>query len=111
MRTNQIKIFAIIVFAVPLLLLAAFNVKPVSGATFVLVDSAATYKAKCAACHTPTASKFYDPAKPDETHVQIILNGKKGEKPPFMPGFAEKGMNENEAKELAAYMRTLRSPN
>jgi cytochrome c1 len=38
------------------------------------------------------------------------LKGKKGEKPPYMPGFEAKGMTEDQAKALAAYMRTLRTP-
>lgn len=71
-------------------------------------DPAATYKAKCAACHTATASKFFDPAKADDVHVQVILKGKKGEKPPYMPAFGEKGMTEDEAKALVAFMKTLR---
>lgn len=74
-------------------------------------DPAADYKAKCAACHTPTASKFYDPAKSDEEHTQIILKGKKGEKPPFMPAFEAKGVTEEQAKALAAYMKTLKPAN
>jgi mono/diheme cytochrome c family protein len=74
-------------------------------------DDAATYKAKCAMCHTATASKFFDPAKPEAEQVQVILKGKKGEKPPYMPGFAEKGMTEDEAKALAAYMKTLKPAN
>lgn len=71
-------------------------------------DPVAAYKAKCAACHTQNASKFYDPAKPDEEHIQIILKGKKGEKPPYMPGFEAKGMTQEEAKGLAEYMKGLR---
>ena len=85
-----------------------FNGTPVKVAAYTFDDAATTYKAKCAACHTPTASKFYDPAKPDDEHVQTILKGKKGEKPPYMPGFEEKGMTADEAKALACYMKTLK---
>ena len=110
MRINQIKFIAIIFFAIPLLLLAIFNVTPMKVAASV-PDDAATYKAKCAACHTATASKFFDPAKAAADHVQVIMKGKKGEKPPYMPAFGEKGMTEAEATSLAAYMRTLRPAN
>jgi len=107
MKINQIKLIAIIFFAIPLMFLAIFKTTPVKVAA-AAPDDAATYKAKCAACHTPTASKFYDPAKTDEEHAQTIMKGKKGEKPPFMPAFGEKGMTEDEAKGLAAYMKSLK---
>lgn len=108
MSINRTKLFAIIFFALPLLLLTIFKVTPVRVAASMPDDPAVTFKAKCAACHTPTASKFYDPAKSDAEHVQAILKGKKGEKPPYMPAFGEKGMTEDEAKGLAAYMKTLK---
>jgi mono/diheme cytochrome c family protein len=108
MKTERMKFTAIILFAVPLLLLATFRTAPVKVQAAAVDDPAAIYKAKCAACHTPTASKFYDAAKSDDTHVQVILKGKKGEKPPFMPAFSEKGMTEDDAKALAAFMRTLK---
>ena len=109
MRVNQIKFVAIILFAIPLMLLMMLNAGPVKVAASV-PDDAATYKAKCAVCHSPTASKFFDPAKPEAEHVQIILNGKKGEKPPYMPAFGEKGITEDGAKALVAYMKTLKPP-
>jgi len=108
MKTDQIKLIAIILFAIPLLLLAAFKETPVMRAAPTYDDSAAIYKAKCAACHTPTASKFYDPTHTEESQVQTIMKGRKGEKPPYMPAFGEKGMTEDEAKALAAYMKTLK---
>ena len=107
MKTNLIKIFAIIFFAVPLVLFAAFKATPVR-ASISVDDPAVAYKAKCAACHTPAATKFYDPAKTDDEHLLAIMKGKKGEKPPFMPAFGEKGMTEDEAKGLAEYMKSLR---
>ena len=93
----------------PLLFLAAFKASPVRGAATAFDEPVAEYKAKCAACHTAGATKFFDPAKADEEHVQIILKGKKGEKPPYMPGFEAKGMTEESAKGLTAYMKTLRT--
>lgn len=109
MKANRTKLIAIIFFAVPFLLFTVFNTTPVAVGAAV-DDPAAVYKAKCAACHLPGATKFYDPAQADEHHVQVIMKGKKGEKPPFMPGFEAKGMTEDEAKGLAGYMRGLRTP-
>ncbi len=108
MKNNRTKLFAIIFFALPLFLITVFNTKPVKVAAYTVDDPAATYKVKCAACHTPNAGKFYDPAKTDDEHVQTIMKGKKGEKPPYMPGFEAKGMTEVEAKSLAGYMKTLK---
>jgi mono/diheme cytochrome c family protein len=71
-------------------------------------DAAAVYKAKCAMCHTATASKFFDTAKTDDQLVETIMKGMKTEKPPTMPAFEPKGVTAEQAKALAAYMRTLR---
>ena len=106
-----VKVIAITFFAIPVLAFLMFKPDPVKGAAVAADDPAAEYKAKCAVCHTASAAKFYDPAKTDEEHVQIILKGKKGEKPPFMPGFEAKGMTEDAAKALAAYMKGLRAGN
>ena len=108
MKTNRTKLFAIIFFAIPLLLLTIFKTTPVQVAASAAEDPAVTYKTKCAACHTPTAAKFYDAAKSDEHHVQAILKGQKADKPPFMPGYEAKGMTEEEAKALAAHMRSMK---
>ena len=109
MKTATAKLIAIALFVLPLLFLMMFKAGPVRGA--VASDPAADYKDKykCAVCHTPTASKFYDPAKPESEQVEVILKGKKGEKPPYMPGFETKGMTEDEAKALAAYMKSLKT--
>lgn len=71
-------------------------------------DAAATYKAKCQACHGAAAEKKFDPALPEADLVQIVLKGKKGEKPPFMPAFGEKGVTEDQAKALVALMKSLK---
>ena len=109
MRTNQIKLLAIAFFALPLLFITLFNVTPAKTAAYTSDDPAATYKTKCAMCHTPTASKFFDPARTDEEHVQTILKGKKGEKPPYMPAWETKGITEKDATALALYMRQLKA--
>ena len=111
MKIDHIKLFAITIFAIPLLLLAVFNANPSVGASTGLDDDAATvYKTKCAMCHSPKAEKFFDPAKTDDELAEIILKGKKGEKPPFMPGFETKGMTADQAKALVVHMRKLRTP-
>ena len=72
-------------------------------------DVAAIYKAKCSMCHQASATKLFDVTKSDEHHVQAILKGQKGEKPPFMPAFETKGIDEAQARALVVYMRKLRS--
>jgi mono/diheme cytochrome c family protein len=108
MTRNRIKILSIVALVLPLLVLVVFTNKPVKAVSSVVDDPATVYKAKCAMCHTPKAEKFYDPSRPDEEQVQAILKGKKGEKPPYMPAFEAKGITEDEAKALAAYMKTLK---
>ncbi len=110
MKKNIAKIAAInlMLAGVGLIVMGA-GAPEVNGVTTV-EEPAAVYKAKCAMCHTPKAEKFYDPAKTEEVHVEVVLKGKKGEKPPFMPGYAEKGMTADEAKGLVQYMQALRQP-
>lgn len=71
-------------------------------------DAAAAYKAKCAMCHTAKAEKFFDAAKADVELAQVVLKGKKGEKPPFMPAFETKNVTEAQAQALVAYMKSLK---
>ncbi len=111
MKITHIKFAAIFFFVMPVLLLMILKAPPAKGAGRLIDDPGAEYKAKCAACHAPNASKFYDPAKADGEHVQAILKGRKGEKPPYMPGYEAKGMTEDGAKALAAYMKALRTAN
>ena len=110
MTQNRIKIIAIAAFGLPILLLLVLTNSPVKAVSVAVEDPAATYKAKCAMCHSPKAEKFYDPAIPEEEQIQIVLKGKKGEKPPYMPGFEAKGMTAEEAKALVEYMKTLKTP-
>jgi len=109
MSLNRIKVIASILLLVPMLAVVAFKTSPVSATRVSADDQAATYKAKCAMCHTPTASNLFDTAKTDEELVAAIMNGKKGDKPPFMPAFADKGISADQAKELVAYMKTLKT--
>ena len=70
-------------------------------------DAAGTYKSKCLMCHGPKAEKKFDKAKSDDEHVQIILKGKKAEKPPNMPGYEDKGITPEQAKTMLEYMKSL----
>lgn len=71
-------------------------------------DAAATYKAKCVACHGATAEKKFNTSLTDDELLQAILKGKKAEKPPHMPGYEEKGINAEQAKALLAHMKSLK---
>jgi mono/diheme cytochrome c family protein len=108
MTQNGIRLLSISLFILPLVGIAAYSPQTVRTIAATDDDAASVYKAKCAACHTPAATKFYDPAKPEAEQVEAILKGKKGEKPPYMPPFEAKGINEEQAKALVAYMQGLR---
>jgi mono/diheme cytochrome c family protein len=72
-------------------------------------DAAATYKAKCVACHGQKAEKKFDPSLTDEQLVDAVLKGKKPEKPPNMPAYGEKGITPEQAKALVDQMKQLKS--
>jgi len=114
MTINRIKVLATLSLMLPVLALTVFyRTEPVSAVAVAptMGDVAATYKTKCAMCHSPKAEKLYDnPAAPMEQQVDAILKGKKGKKPPDMPAFGAKGMTADEAKELVVYMQGLRTP-
>jgi mono/diheme cytochrome c family protein len=99
------KIFAVCVAAITLLGIAPAGARNTGVQDF---DAAKTYK-KCVACHGPKADKKFDATKSDDEHVQIILKGKKAEKPPNMPGYESKGITADQAKALLEYMKSLRS--
>ena len=72
-------------------------------------DVATVYKdSKCLMCHGPTAAKFFDATLSDDALLEIVMKGKKAEKPPNMPGYEAKGMTADQAKALIAYMRSLK---
>jgi len=106
-RVMTLKKVAVLVLPVLMMVLGigGFGVRTRAEGDF---DAAATYKAKCVACHGAKAEKKHDPAISDDDSVQIILKGKKMEKPPHMPGYAEKGITEDQAKALLAHMKSLR---
>ena len=93
------------------ILLTGLRIVPSVGAYNSAVqdfDAAKTYKGKCVSCHGPKAEKKFDAAKSDDEHVQIILKGKKAEKPPNMPAYETKGITEEQAKALLAFMKSLK---
>ena len=71
-------------------------------------DAAATYKAKCVVCHGAAGEKRFDKAKTDDLLIESIMAGKKGEKPPNMPAYGEKGITSDQAKALVEYMKQLK---
>ena len=72
-------------------------------------NAADFYKAKCTACHGQKAEKKFDATMADDQLVDILLKGKKLEKPPNMPAFGEKGVTADQAKGLVDYMKQLKT--
>lgn len=72
-------------------------------------DAGATYKSKCVACHGQKAEKKFDASLPDQQLVDIVMKGKKPEKPPNMPAYGEKGVTPEQAKALVEHMKQLKS--
>ena len=109
MTIHRVKLIVILVFAAALVTAATLHRTP-TALSAAGEDPAVTFKAKCAMCHTVKAEKFFDPTKAEDLLVDVVLKGKKAEKPPHMPGFEAKGMNADEAKGLVNYMKGLRTP-
>jgi len=72
-------------------------------------DAGATFKSKCVACHGQKAEKKFDASLPDQQLVDIVMKGKKPEKPPNMPAYGEKGVTAEQAKALVEHMKQLKS--
>ena len=74
-------------------------------------DGAATYKSKCAMCHGPNGEGKVGPALKgtslsDADIVALLTKGKEGKKAPH--GKAVSGLTEDQAKAVAAYVKTLK---
>jgi len=95
-------VLAVATFAV------TFLIASVPGRTSTQDDTAALYKSKCFACHGATAEKKFDATKADDDLIQIVLKGKKMEKPPHMPGYEDKGITADQSKALVGYMKSLK---
>ena len=113
MKINGVKMLAILFLVVSLLAIGFFKTNPISVVALAgqkQEDAAKVYKSKCASCHKATAEKFFDPAKTDDVLIEVVLKGKKAEKPPHMPAYEGKGMTKEKAQLLVAYMRQLKTP-
>lgn len=71
-------------------------------------DPVAFYNTKCVACHGKKAEKKFDATIPDEQLIDIVMKGKKPEKPPNMPAYGEKGVTAEQAKALVEQMKALK---
>jgi mono/diheme cytochrome c family protein len=110
MKSSTTKNLAAAAFALGIFWGVSFNASSVVGQTTdaAAFDAAATYKAKCQMCHTPTASKSFDATKADEELVAIVLKGKKPEAGPAMPAYETKGVTEDQAKAMVAFMKSIK---
>ncbi len=72
-------------------------------------DAAAAFKTKCVACHGTKAEKKFDSSLPDAQLIDIVMKGKKPEKPPNMPAYGDKGVTAEQAKALVEQMKALKS--
>ena len=73
-------------------------------------DAASYYKdAKCVVCHSQKAEKKFNVELKDEELLEIVLKGKKPEKPPNMPAYEAKGLTAEQAKAMVFYMKQLKS--
>lgn len=99
-----LKKLAVAGLATPLLLMVGMYSVPAQTGN----DAAATYKAKCLACHGAKAEKKFDVTKTDDLLMEAIMKGAKGEKPPNMPAYETKGIDADQAKALLSYMKSLK---
>ncbi|MBK9163287.1 MAG: cytochrome c [Acidobacteria bacterium] len=110
MKNITVKFVAIAAILLPVFLILAARPDISNAAPLADDDTAAVYKAKCAMCHSPKAEKSFDPEMTDEEMVKAILDGKKAAKPPHMPAYRDKGIDEAKAAALVKFMRELRTP-
>ena len=107
MRITYLKSFGaaiVIVLGLVFLVSAAAQTEP------KFVDAAAYYKdAKCVVCHGQKAEKKFNVELKDDELVEIVLKGKKPEKPPNMPAYEGKGLTAEQAKAMIDYMKQLKS--
>jgi mono/diheme cytochrome c family protein len=95
---NRLKMLAVLLLALPLLAIMS-PARAAAGGE----DVAATYKAKCTACHGAKAEKAFDPSKADGALVNAIIKGVL----PKMPKYDGK-LTADQAQGLVAYMKSLR---
>jgi mono/diheme cytochrome c family protein len=111
MRLSVSRLITLTVGVFGLSLLAALLLAPAPvrarATAYDPFDATATYKAKCVVCHGAAGEKRFDKTKADDPLIAAIMAGKKGEKPPNMPAYGEKGITADQAKALVAYMKQL----
>ena len=93
--------WAIAVLGSAVLAVAFMTTGPTPAAS--AADAAATYKAKCVACHGAKGEKSFNPAKSDANLLNAMFKGVK----PKMPAY-EKAMGAEDCKALIAHMKLLR---
>jgi mono/diheme cytochrome c family protein len=72
-------------------------------------DAASYYKdGKCVVCHGQKGEKKFDATLANEALADIVLKGKKAEKPPNMPAYEAKGITGDQATALVVYMKSLK---
>jgi mono/diheme cytochrome c family protein len=104
LKNKGIAVCVLILFAMIFLVSGAAQTDAVK-----FTDAAQYYNdAKCVVCHGQKAEKKFDADIKEEDLVQIVLKGKKPEKPPNMPAYEAKGLTEDQAKAMVAYMKTLK---
>jgi cytochrome c5 len=94
-------VLIVLVFAMLVVASAQTEVQP--------SDTSAYYKSKCVMCHGKKAEKKFDTSLTDDQLVEVVLKGKKVEKPPHMPGYADKGVSAEQAKALIEHMKQLKA--
>lgn len=104
MKFSLIRMKRLVLALASTLIAATFLIVSVPARTATDDDAAALYK-KCVVCHGATAEKKFDATKGDDDLIQIVLKGKKSEKPPNMPGFEDKGITADQAKALVVFMK------
>ena len=103
------KVKTITVGTIALVLTLGMLVVAAAGADVQPSDATAYYKSKCLMCHGKKAEKKFNATLTDEQMVEAVLKGKKAEKPPHMPGYAEKGVTAEQAKGLVDHMKQLKA--
>lgn len=101
MRLSVITGMAAMVFGMVVIATAGTDVQP--------SDTAGYYKAKCLMCHGKKAEKKFNASLSDEQMIEAVLKGKKAEKPPHMPGYADKGVSAEQAKAFVEHMKQLKA--
>jgi mono/diheme cytochrome c family protein len=109
MKITHLKNVVVAVGSVMILALV-FLVSGAAQTEVKFTDAASYYKdAKCVVCHGQKAEKKFNAELKDEELVEIVLKGKKPEKPPNMPAYEAKGLTAENAKAMVDYMKQLKS--